>query len=787
MLARRRPLAALTEPRYDMSDVPRFNSSHVEASVVQRCTRRILIESMAELLLLCNEALERTKNRAEPGRRRVGLKPLSIEYIADRLATDDPLFGYLVRERARGWLQGFITLTVFTTFVKNFRFDSLHEQAEIVDDEGAPIDGRDRAVDARGDLSDELQREVHAGDVHGEGVIWPHVAELSLLGGLGAGGWLVRLVIDELESKPASEMQYNWLVLEATDNSVTFYEAHGFVRVGAVASHVESNAEAKELRAQGDAAERNGFQRSATEWHIVSETEAETPASIAARSGGRFVAADIAFLNAGVFRDLAADTPLAPGVQLRVPRALAAAPAREGGDADAAVREELAQRRAARHTCCEDDRPRDVAEQLGVSVSHLVRLNKRWYSGLTAGAQLMEGTVLRVPPKPCEATALPLDCDSDLLAYRHWTFANDAIEFKEGSKMMVRRLRSSVGAGGVTATSPLHQLPRLARDAPVAAVSTLTLAPLNPTALVGAKRARRHPVRLRLAMDPRTWPARPASLPDSTRTAKRLRVRVRPLEGDVGAGVGGGGLLRGEAVEVRAADLSPALLQAVAAPFLVASVPALCRGINTPLRVRLRGAGLSWGGGGGRGGGGWGGGGWDGGGGRSGSRRAPLLLERTRHTIAFPRPNYPRAVARVRVSFPHGAQRAGFWPPMIANLPLPPPKRSLVNKIVRVRSLVRSDGAVRATDDNRWRYYFAMTYIPDLEWLHLAPLCEVGVFGPERGLALRGRVRWKLVPEGKGTELHISAHRCVLHPARSICRTRDADAEEWVIGSVCMG
>lgn len=245
----------MREPLYDMASVPRFCAATADGSdgsAVQRCRRPQLIASIAELLLLCNEALERHKSRSNPARRRVGLKPLSIEYIADRLATDDPIWGYLIRERRRGWLQGFITMTTFTTFVRNFKWDSLHEQAEILDNNGHPFEGQDGAtIDLDGSLSDALQREVRAGDIHDEGVVWPHVAEISLLGGLGAGGWLVDLILDELECRPAAEMQYKWIVLEATDNSVSFYQSKGFLRVGAVASHVESNDAAKVLREQG--------------------------------------------------------------------------------------------------------------------------------------------------------------------------------------------------------------------------------------------------------------------------------------------------------------------------------------------------------------------------------------------------------------------------------------------------------------------------------------------------------------------------------------------------------
>ena len=33
-------------------------------------------------------------------------KPLALEYMADRLDTDDPLRGYMIRTKREGWLQG---------------------------------------------------------------------------------------------------------------------------------------------------------------------------------------------------------------------------------------------------------------------------------------------------------------------------------------------------------------------------------------------------------------------------------------------------------------------------------------------------------------------------------------------------------------------------------------------------------------------------------------------------------------------------------------------------------
>ena len=72
------------------------------------------------------------------------------------------------------------------------------------------------------------------GDIQREGVIWPHVAEISLLGGLGCGSRLIELVLGELSKL---DSLYEYVVIHATDNAIPFYERNRFVRVGAIARH----------------------------------------------------------------------------------------------------------------------------------------------------------------------------------------------------------------------------------------------------------------------------------------------------------------------------------------------------------------------------------------------------------------------------------------------------------------------------------------------------------------------------------------------------------------------
>lgn len=226
------------------------------------------------------------------------MPPLRVEYVADRIDIDEPLRGYLVRCKANGHLQGFITYTTFTHWQHWFQWNSLAPEAglqtqthtEARATHGSPSSlrrpraaslntlknsalerdadggnaaetsspglptlarGRDHrgrnsggggegkarefvpVVDSDNAIAESLEQQERSGDPHKEGVIWPRVAEISLVGGLRCGRWLVNLVIEELETSG----EYDWIVLQATADSQPFYQRLGFVRVGAIARY----------------------------------------------------------------------------------------------------------------------------------------------------------------------------------------------------------------------------------------------------------------------------------------------------------------------------------------------------------------------------------------------------------------------------------------------------------------------------------------------------------------------------------------------------------------------
>lgn len=178
----------LHQPNYNFNHVPKANPNLKGSHIVALDTREQFQVAMAEMLLLCKEAMRRSKQQPPKS---CSSKPLSLEYLADRLDIDDPCFGYCIRTHERvgrrspdflpGMLQGFITVTTFTNWQESFRWDSQHPAAYEFDDSTV------RVRDPSGALARELQSTIRCGDIHQEGIVWPRIAEISLLGALGAG------------------------------------------------------------------------------------------------------------------------------------------------------------------------------------------------------------------------------------------------------------------------------------------------------------------------------------------------------------------------------------------------------------------------------------------------------------------------------------------------------------------------------------------------------------------------------------------------------------------------
>lgn len=99
---------------------------------------------------------------------------------------------------------------------------------------------------------------------------------------------------------------------------------------------------------------------------------------------------------------------------------------------------------------------------------------------------------------------------------------------------------------------------------------------------------------------------------------------------------------------------------------------------------------------------------------------------------------------------------------------------SLLEKVVKLKS---TEGILGAS---KFEYYYVLTFIPDLHWVHLIPMRKVGVFGPEYPDSC-GRPKWMIVGEEEGKEIDSTASLCKPVTALTMKNSADADKEQWDI------
>jgi hypothetical protein len=439
---------------------------------------------MAEMVLLCTEAMRRTSTT------RCSSKPLSLEYIADRLDIDDPSFGYMVRT-PEGMLQGFITATTFTNWQKDFRWDSLHELAFYYDDSDSEDEDdvrhrpkKERRVDREGVLAKELQQTVRLGDPYNEGIIWPRIAEISLLGALGCGRTLVQLVIEQLEFQKASgTANYDYVALQATDNSISFYESLGFIRVGAVTvqqpltkpqppnegNQVSSDSECSAACAEPlppsspEKAEILALPYDTVSSPLTSyevKRPGETPSQIAKKLHVNVW--DIIFLNKDIYLDLVPGARLMKGTILHVPLTQPPPESKNTSPTKWFIAKE-------------NDTPRKIAKKFNLPCKKLVEANLHRLPELQPTSRLKAGTRVKISN---------LDQHDDLCdPYCHWSFPDDStVEGGEPSYMMVYKLNRKTA-----------RHPREVRNSLAVPIKPYSPAPLLLPAPQAQKTVVRHP------------------------------------------------------------------------------------------------------------------------------------------------------------------------------------------------------------------------------------------------------------------------------------------------------
>ena len=193
---------------------------------------------MGELVNLCNEAIRQRTLRIAPGATTFRA-PISQQFVEDTIELMQPLYGWMVRRPVDGILRGFLLCTTFTTWVGPDKLRWVERRTH----------SKSRAGKGPPALAAQLNASTRYGAPLTTGVVWPRVAEISLVGALGCGTLLVRELLRRLKAgdivSPCDNKPYKYVALQATKNAVSFYQRIGFVHVEAEARHFTSIVEGR--------------------------------------------------------------------------------------------------------------------------------------------------------------------------------------------------------------------------------------------------------------------------------------------------------------------------------------------------------------------------------------------------------------------------------------------------------------------------------------------------------------------------------------------------------------
>ena len=283
---------------------------------------------------------------------------------------------------------------------------------------------------------------------------------------------LINLAIEKLENMaPTGAHNYDFVCLQATENSVPFYEAMGFVRVGAILENdkfeEERRGQQQRQTQQPQAGSPNSLPSLDSESSSASATDATSATSPDAPIGsglglvettpGVFSSPvntyivkkpweriedvaktfsvdvwDIIFLNKEVYEDIMPRSWLKKGTKLFVP----SEKARVNAISDA-VRAKAAQGDEKSdaplwYIARENDTPKMIAKMFDQKMSELIAANRDRLPGLIGTSRLKESTRVKVSRFDLH--------DDHHVPYCHWTFPDDSFKDSEPSYMMARRL-----------------------------------------------------------------------------------------------------------------------------------------------------------------------------------------------------------------------------------------------------------------------------------------------------------------------------------------------------------
>jgi hypothetical protein len=262
------------------------------------------------------------------------------------------------------------------------------------------------------------------------------------------------LLIEHLECMKASgKCNYDFVITHATDNSISFYESMGFVRVGALMKEEQAAP-----RESGASSNNSGDDSSTDEDEVIAERveesspekpnaiarpyeiissklsayttikPGETPSDIAKKNG--IDVWDLIFLNKDIYKGLIPGSRLMAGTLLHIPLKEEPEDSKPKSKAEKAGLPQW-------YVAKEDDTPRIIARKFDVNCLDLVNANKGRLEGLMSNSRLKAGTRVKVSH---------LDIvEFDYKPYAHWTFPDDQFEEGEPSYMMALRLNRRRG------------------------------------------------------------------------------------------------------------------------------------------------------------------------------------------------------------------------------------------------------------------------------------------------------------------------------------------------------
>jgi hypothetical protein len=266
--------------------------------------------------------------------------------------------------------------------------------------------------------------------------------------------------------KATGKFNYDYITLQATDNSIPFYESVGFSRVGALvqdeSNNDDSNDNSNSLGRSGgsssttsntdddDAVEAEPVEEGSPEksnaialkYEIFTsplssytiKKSGETPNDIAKKF--KVDVWDIIFLNKDIYTELGPGSRILANTVIHMPPKVEPKP-------DASMQLNTARKAEAEtprwYVAKENETPRSISKKVGVNCLDLIEANRARLPGLMSNSRLKDGTRIKV-------SHFDVQEEADFKPYAHWTFPDDKFEDGEPSYMMAMKLNRCRGA-----------------------------------------------------------------------------------------------------------------------------------------------------------------------------------------------------------------------------------------------------------------------------------------------------------------------------------------------------